>query len=625
MGLEEWLSSIGLGDRIGLFMAERVTMADLPHLTEADLRELGLALGERRRLRRAVMERWPGSESPAPEPRDRLRRLMQGERRPLTAMFVDIVNFTALGEQIGDEELLDAVRAFRALSEAAIARTGGRIIKYLGDGILASFCYPVAHENDPERAVRAGLEIAATVGNIRPLPHWPLSARIGIATGSVIVGELFEDGETALAATGSVLNLAARLQGVAPAGAVVVGEVTHQRIAPYFETAGMGGRELKGFHAPVRCWRVVGPAGPRVQTHGPVLRLHGRADEMAALERAWREVAAGASRAVLLRGEAGVGKSALVEEFLQARRAGGVATATIAGSDLDRDTPFFPIKQFLRNPDSGNGANARAGDQAGDAVARALLAKLGGLPYDATRLDELSAPQQRDRMLEAAACLLLARAEGPLCLLVEDAHWLDPSSAELLGRLVERAAGAPTLLVVTARREFEPPWPARCAGAGDPPGTARRGGGARDGARPARRGRGAGGAARAHRRAHRRRAALHRGGEPPAPPALRGARRGPRRVPRGGGRGHPLLAARGADGAARPCRGRQGAGPGRLGDRLPDRPRAARLGRGIALRRSRGAAAHPGEPQRAAAGGPPGRRGRRGLRLPPRPGARHRL
>ena len=219
MALDEWLISIGLGDRTDLFRAERITVADLPHLTDADLRELGLALGERRRFRRAVLERWPGTEAPPAGPRERLRRLMQGERRPLTAMFVDIVNFTALGEQIGDEELLDAVRAFRALSEAAIARTGGRIIKYLGDGILASFCYPIAHENDPERAVRAGLEIAATVGSIRPLPHWPLSARIGIATGSVIVGELFEDGETALSATGSVLNLAARLQAVAPAGA----------------------------------------------------------------------------------------------------------------------------------------------------------------------------------------------------------------------------------------------------------------------------------------------------------------------------------------------------------------------------------------------------------------------
>ncbi len=459
--LEQWLRSVGLADHVDAFLAERVTIPDLPHLTDGDLRELGLSLGERRRFRRAVLDRHPGSVRgetvPAEGRRERLSRIVQGERRPLTVMFVDIVGFTELGEQIADEELLDIVRAFRRLCEAAIARTGGRVAKFLGDGILAYFCYPVAHENDPQRAVRAALEIAATASEIRPLPHRPLAVRIGVATGSLIVGELFEHGETPLSATGSILNLAARLQAVAPPGGVVVGEATHERILHEFDTADLGPHALRGFHTAIRCWRVLGIASARERRPSAGLNLHGRVGEAALIDDLWRAVLAGGSRALLLRGEAGVGKSALVEDFLQRRRPGGGLFSRISGSDLDRDTPFFPVKQFLRSP---AGSSREAGGTRDDGVAQALVAKLAGFPFDAACLAGLSAERQRDRTLDAASGLLLgAPRDAPLCLLVEDAHWLDPSTTELLSRLLERMDDAPSFLLITARPGFEAPWP----------------------------------------------------------------------------------------------------------------------------------------------------------------------
>ncbi|WP_158744436.1 AAA family ATPase [Acidisphaera sp. L21] len=464
--MEEWLRSLGLEDRIAAFQAERITLAEVPSLTDEDLRGLGLLLGERRRFQREVAARWPAPPPDAIEA-ERAHRLVQGERRPLTVMFIDIVNSTGLGEQIGDEAMLDVLTEFRERCAAAINRMGGYVAKFLGDGILAYFCYPVAHENDPLRAVRAGLEINGAMESIRPYPDLPLAVRIGIATGSVILSDLFDgDGPDPLSATGSVLNLAARLQVAAPPGGVVVGNTTYDRVGHLFVTEDLGLRELKGLGEPVRCWRVVREASglPRTAGFDVTLPLRGRSSESATLDMLWQEAKAGAGRVVLIRGEAGVGKSALVESFMRRNGLSAGAVVTLAGSDLDFDTPFFPIAQYLRDYAAVNGAARarRLRDAAtGGEVAADLIAQLAGLPFDAARLADVSARQQRDRTLAALSDMLIANAgAGPGCILVEDAHWLDPSTSELLARLFERVGPSGLLLLLTTRPDLQPFWPA---------------------------------------------------------------------------------------------------------------------------------------------------------------------
>lgn len=453
--IETWLQAAGLAEHAPAFVAERITLDDLSSLTDSDLRELGLAMGERRRFRRAVLSREPDNASPA------TRTPITGERRPLTVMFVDVVGSTALADRIADEELLDLMRGFRELCGSAVGRTGGRIAKFLGDGILAYFCYPVAHENDPHRAVRAGLEIAAKAGLIRSRSGEALSVRVGIASGSVILGDLFDGGEPELlAATGSPLNLAARLQTCAPPGGVVIGDATHARIGHLFDCNDLGLFDLKGIST-ARCWLVRGEQGmAQSGALGPSLPVRGRDAELAVLKATWGHALDGQGSAVLIRGEAGVGKTAVINAFLRNAGLGPDAVITLAGSDLDRDTPFFPIRQVLRGlPASRTGFRPPPTPDGNQDETSALLAKLAGLPFDIAALAGLSPPQQRDRTLDAAALAVLhASRTGPLCVLAEDLHWFDPSSVEVLVRILERLAGRPVLLLMTARQAFDAPW-----------------------------------------------------------------------------------------------------------------------------------------------------------------------
>ena len=231
--MEEWLRSIGLGEHHAAFRDQGVTLDQVADLTDEDLRELGLNIGDRKRFRRAVTSLTPPNA--APRQASPVLETMRAERRPLTIMFVDLVNSSGLGERLEPEDLLEVIRRYREFAGVAINRFGGMMGRLIGDGILAYFCYPVATENDPERAVRAALEIVRGIGMLDTPAGTALNVHIGIATGRVIMGDLFAGNQQDIhSIIGSTPNLAARLQGFAPPGGIVIAEETYARVRSIF-------------------------------------------------------------------------------------------------------------------------------------------------------------------------------------------------------------------------------------------------------------------------------------------------------------------------------------------------------------------------------------------------------
>jgi class 3 adenylate cyclase len=311
--VEDWLNSIGLAARVAAFREQGITLDEVAELTEQDLRELGLTIGERRRFQRAVAALRPAvMQQPTGRPP---AQVQQGERRPLTVMFVDLVGSTAIGERLDPEDLLDLTRRYRDLCGAAIARYGGYVAGFAGDGIIAYFCYPVANENDPERAIRAALDIAASISSIITPGGQPLQARIGMATGRVVVADSDAGGlEDRYGVTGAMPNLAARLNGLAPPNGIIIAESTHARVAARFLCEPLGLVELRGLSAPHQPWRVVceHPHGAIIPPASP---LHGRETELAVLRGLWHRAELGEGQVALVIGEPGIGKSRLVDEM----------------------------------------------------------------------------------------------------------------------------------------------------------------------------------------------------------------------------------------------------------------------------------------------------------------------
>ncbi len=447
--MEDWLRSIGLDHRIEGFLAQGIERDQLAELTEDDLRELGLTIGERRRFRRASVELHAGRSvmAPAPAPAPTL-----AERRPLTMMFVDLVGSSELSEQLEPEDLLEVIRRYREFCGEAIRRFGGSIARQVGDGILAYFSYPIATENDPERAVRAALDIA------RDIPHLAtpaslvadrgrLQVRIGIATGRVIISDMLAGGTADLRTIiGAAPNLAARLQSLAPPGGIVIAPETRTRVRELFACADLGPVEMRGFSGPRQAWRVLHEL-PRRGWHpsGRPQRLTpfcGRRAELAFLGNVWSRASGGTGRSVLIRGEAGIGKSRLIETFLALNCLEDCRVLQLGASALDVDSPLQPFSAWLRAE--------RSGDDAGTSDLAELLGLTGS---------SLTPAQLRERILAALTERVLAHAaDQPLCVVVEDLHWLDPSSLELLERLAARLDARRVLLLLSARDGFEAPW-----------------------------------------------------------------------------------------------------------------------------------------------------------------------
>jgi class 3 adenylate cyclase len=406
-----------------------------------------------------------------------LKQSPQGaERRHLTVMFCDMAGSTALAARLDPEDLREVIRGFQDACVGAIARFDGFVAKFMGDGVLAYFGYPRAHEDDAERAVRAGLTVADAVRWLILPTKVQLEVRVGIATGLVVVGETVGEGSSQeQVVIGETPNLAARLQGLAEPNAVVIADSTRQLLGGLFDLQDLGQQSLKGMAKPIPAWRVLGehPAESRFEA-GQAQRaigFFGREREVDLLMDRWVQARSGEGQVVLLSGEAGIGKSRIVAALrqkivdeahtriqyqcsphhtssplypviFQLERAAGFAPDDTAATKLDK------LEQVLRQSVSTI-----------DRVAP-LFATLLSLPFEGryAALD-LTPREQKGRTIAALTDLLGGLAkQRPVLFILEDGHWIDPTTLELLTRTIDRLQHWSVLLIVTFRPEFEVPW-----------------------------------------------------------------------------------------------------------------------------------------------------------------------
>jgi class 3 adenylate cyclase/predicted ATPase len=475
MDIADWLRKLGLEQYEPAFRENEIDERVLPSLTAEDLRDLGITLvGHRRRLLDAIAV-FASSPLPNPPPPAGEGRVgAQAERRQLTVMFCDLVSSTALSARLDPEDLREVITAYHHAVAEVVAGFDGFVAKYMGDGVLVYFGYPRAHEDDAERAVRAGLGLIDAVGRL-DVKSVKLQARVGIATGLVVVGDLIGEGSAQeQSVVGETPNLAARLQALAEPDAVVIAAGTHRLVGDLFEYRDLGAVEVKGIATPIPAWQVLRPSAVASRfeaLRGSALsRLVGRDEEIDLLLRRWTRAKAGDGQVVLVCGEPGIGKSrftAELEERLQAERH---LRLRYFCSPYRQDSALFPFIDQLSQAagfarDDTPAAKlekleALLGLAAPPDEDVAFLADLLSVPASERHpLPNLSPQRKKERTLEA----LLRRIEGlaaqqPVLMVFEDAHWIDPTSHELLDVIVERVRRLPVLLIVTFRPEFQSPW-----------------------------------------------------------------------------------------------------------------------------------------------------------------------
>ncbi|MBV8334811.1 MAG: AAA family ATPase, partial [Alphaproteobacteria bacterium] len=471
MDISAWLRSLGLERYEAAFRDNEIDSGVLPKLTSDDLKEIGVvAIGHRRRLLDAITALGavaPAAIATAGPPETSVRT--DAERRQLTVMFCDLVGSTPLSARLDPEDLRGIIGAYHRCVTEIVESFGGFVARYMGDGVLAYFGYPQAHEDDPERATRCGLALVDRVSQLDQAED--LRARVGIATGLVVVGGEVVEHDVA----GDTPNLAARLQALAEPNAVVIAASTRRLTGELFEYRDLGEIELKGIAGAVLAWQVLHPSAVASRfeaLHGSALTpLIGREEELELLRHRWRQAEEGEGRVVLLVGEAGIGKSRLTRALLEGLAGEPHLRLRYFCSQHHRDSALFPVISHIEHAagfvrdDTAEQKLAKL-----DAVlARAaptteaidLIADLLSLPAPHPQ-PELGPQQRKEAMLAALLAQLdgLAR-EQPVLMLFEDLHWIDPTSLELLTAIVNRVQRLPVLLLATARPEFTPPWPSR--------------------------------------------------------------------------------------------------------------------------------------------------------------------
>ncbi len=476
MDIDSWLRRIGLEQYAQTFRDNAIDADVLRDLTDEHLRELGLPLGARLKLLRAVAALGTSEQTLAsPEITPPASR-SDAERRQVTVMFSDLVGSTALSARMDPEDLREVISAYQRCVAETVRRFDGFVAKYMGDGVLVYFGYPQAHEDDAERAVRVGLELIAAVAGLKT--RAPLQTRVGIATGLVVVGDLIGMGAAQeQTVVGETPNLAARLQGIAEPNMVVIGESTRRLLGNLFELEDLGARDLKGIAGPVRAWAAVRASsveGRFEALHASGLTaLVGREEELELLLRRWSKAQSGEGQVVLLSGEAGIGKSRLMAALLESVATEPHTRLRYFCSPQHTDSAFYPIiGQMERAAGLAHDDTPQAKLDKLDAVLAqtstsiqevALFAEMLSLPNDGRypTLD-LAPEQRRQRTLDALAAQLpgLARQQ-PVLMIIEDAHWIDPTSLEVFGRTVDQIKPLQALLIVTFRPEFNAPWAGR--------------------------------------------------------------------------------------------------------------------------------------------------------------------
>jgi class 3 adenylate cyclase len=482
LDIDGWLRRIGLEQYAQTFRENGIDLSVLPDLTDQDLEKLGVLLGHRRKLLRAIAD-FEAIEKSAPAGAAAATApaalpLDTAERRQLTIMFCDLVGSTALSTRLDPEDMREIVGAYHRCSADLITRAGGFVARYMGDGVLAYFGYPQAHEHDAERATRAGLSLVEAVPKLKTAAGVPLQLRVGIATGLVVVGDLIGVGAAQEhEVVGETPNLAARLQALAEPGTVAISSSTQRLTGGLFDYRDLGTVALKGFAENVPAWQALGASA--AESRFEALRasttpLVGRGEEIDLLLRRWEQAKGGEGSVVLLSGEPGIGKSRIAETVLDRLSGEPHTRLRLFCSPHHQDSAFYPsIAQLeraagFRRDDTDQqrltkleAVLALAANDLGEAAP--LLADLLSIPTG-DRYPALDLTPQRRK--EKALRALVAQVEGlaarqPVLLVVEDAHWADPTSLELIDLIVERASPLPLLAIVTFRPEFVPPWVGR--------------------------------------------------------------------------------------------------------------------------------------------------------------------
>jgi predicted ATPase/class 3 adenylate cyclase len=487
--VRQWLASLGLAQYAEAFAANDIDGEILPDLSAEDLEKIGVAsLGHRKKLMKAIaaLAQAPaaGAAASRREPIAARAAAAEAGRRQLTVMFCDLVGSTTLASRLDPEELRELIRAFQDRCAGAIARFDGYIARYMGDGVLVYFGFPRAHEDDPQRAARAGLEVVRSVAALSagsgPSLGTRLQVRVGIATGLVVVGDIVGEGAASESAViGETPNLAARLQGVAQPDQVVVSSATRALLGEHFHVEDLGEQSLKGLAEPARAWRVIAEASleQRAEAGGQPrdIPLVGRQEELGLLLRAWESSKKGYGQAVLVSGEPGIGKSRLVDALRGRVEGEDFLWIAIRCSAYHGQTALYPVIRQLERalrlgPADDNDAKLEKLERAVSelklplAETVPLLASLLSLELPDRRYPPLSYPpqQQRQLTLDAITGWLFAEAERrPVLQVWEDLHWADPSTLEVLEILLEQAPTARMLNVLTFRPDFRPPWPQR--------------------------------------------------------------------------------------------------------------------------------------------------------------------
>jgi class 3 adenylate cyclase/tetratricopeptide (TPR) repeat protein/ABC-type lipoprotein export system ATPase subunit len=476
--IRQWLRGLGLEKYNEVLTGHDIDLSVVPELTEQDLEELGFSLGHRRKFLAAAAKFRATTAAPVvalAQVQPLIQPASAAERRQLTVVFVDLVGSTVLGGELDPEDLIRLLRQYREACVAAIGKYDGYIAQYLGDGILVYFGFPQAQEDAADRAVRAGLEIVEKVGQLKQPDGRALQARVGIATGLVVTGGATGVGtageETVV---GDTPNLAARLQSLADPDCVLVGPSTHQLTSDFFEFSFFGEHAIKGFRDLISVWKALREsaiesrfAAAHAATAGPMV---GRERELAFLYDSWQRATRGDGHVVLVTGEAGMGKSRLLETVIERVGEEPYRLLRCQCSPYHRNSVLFPFKKLLRhrlalshdlstreNLDRIERTLSRFGRQTRSSTL--LLAELLDVPSEETLSPlEMTPNQRKEETLSILEDLLMAAEDGPVLLLLEDAHWSDQTTQSLVERLLKRVGRERALVMVTYRPELKTNW-----------------------------------------------------------------------------------------------------------------------------------------------------------------------
>jgi class 3 adenylate cyclase/tetratricopeptide (TPR) repeat protein len=460
--LSDWLRTLDLEQYAPIFLENEVDLDTLQVLTDGDLKELGLPFGPRKRLlsARAKASDHPVSTSKAD---------VQGERRQITVLFCDMVGFTELANRVDPEVLQSIIHSYEDACAVCITRFDGYVFQRLGDGIVAFFGFPLAHEGEAERAIRAGMRIVETMAHLEVPDVGRIHVRIGIATGIVVV-ESLERG-----AVGETMNLAARLQAIAQPGSAVVSERVHHLAGGVFEYEDLGAHNLKGIARPTHAYRIIGPSVAESRfdaaTSAGLTPLVGRDHEVGVLLEHWQRARDGAGQVVVVSGEPGIGKSRIVSVLRERLAAQGIRPLRFQCSPFYTNTAFYPIAaNFERALEFGRDESAASRLDKLEALIVShygqpiesvrFMASMLLLPFE-DRYGPLTLSPRRAKAETIRVLLDIVKAsarEQPSVILFEDVHWADPTSLEVLDRLIEELADIPVLEVITCRPEFQATW-----------------------------------------------------------------------------------------------------------------------------------------------------------------------